>query len=187
MISTAIFDLETSGLEGDRGIILCGCVKSSIDGKMYTVRTDETNRKWKSGKRGDDSLTTKQIAAILVKHDVLVAHNGNFFDLPYLRTRLLRWNLPRLPDVKIVDPWRIAKNKLRLQYNSLGNIANFVGIKQEKTPLHMAVWMEAIFNGTKSAMDNIVDHCQKDVLVLEGVFNMVKPYIKLLDDRGSGL
>ena len=187
MISTAVFDLETSGLEGDHGIILCGCIKSSIDGRMHTIRTDDTNKKWKRGLRGDDRVTAKQIAEILAKHDVLVAHNGNFFDLPYLRTRLLRWGLPRLPEVKLVDPWRIARNKLRLKSNSLGNIANYVGIKQEKTPLHMSVWVDATFNGSRKAMNTIVEHCQKDVVVLEGVLNMVKPYIKILDDKGSGL
>jgi uncharacterized protein YprB with RNaseH-like and TPR domain len=187
VISTAIFDLETSDLAGDKGIILCGCIQSSTRKEMITIRTDDTNKKWKSGKRGDDSATAKQIADVLSKHDVLVAHNGTRFDLPFLRTRLARWGMPRLPDMKIVDPLSVAWRKLRMTRNSLGNIADHIGIKDRKTPLNMSVWMDAILNGSRKSMDLIVEHCVADVKVLAGVLELVKPYVKLLDDRGSAL
>jgi len=45
VISTAIFDLETTSLEGDRGIILCGSIQSSLHpGKIITIRTDAVLR-----------------------------------------------------------------------------------------------------------------------------------------------
>lgn len=187
MISTAIFDLETSDLSGDRGIILCACIKSSTKKKIITIRTDETNPKWKKGERGDDEATVTQIAKILADHDVLVAHNGTRFDMPFLRTRMLRWGLPRMPDLKIVDPCSIAWRKFKLTRNSLGNIGDYLGVKEKKTPLDMSLWMDAILNGSKSAMDMIVKHCVADIEVLAGILDLVKPYVKVLDDRGSAL
>lgn len=187
MISTAIFDLETSDLAGDRGIILCGCIKSSKQKKIITIRTDDTNPDWGTGKRGNDRETVKQIAEVLEDHDVLVAHNGSRFDMPFLRTRMARWKMRRLPDIKIVDPLSIAWRKLRLTRNSLGNIADHIGIEDKKTPLDMSVWMDAILNGTRASMNKIVEHCEADVVVLAGVLELVKPYVKLLDDKGSAL
>jgi uncharacterized protein YprB with RNaseH-like and TPR domain len=188
LISTAVFDLETSALEGDRGIILCACIESSREpGKIITIRSDETNPDWDSGKRGNDKETVKQVVAILKDHDVLVAHNGNRFDVPFLRTRLLRWDLARLPDIKLVDPCYIAFRKFRLRNNSLGVVADHVGVKDRKTPLDMSVWGDAILNGSRRAMNKIVEHCIADIKVLGGVLTAVKPYIKLLDDRGSGM
>ena len=188
LISTAIFDLETSALEGDRGIILCCSVESSDEpGKIVTIRTDETNPRWDEGKRGDDRETVKQIVKILSQHDVLVAHNGNRFDVPFLRTRLLRWGLKRFPDIKLVDPCYIAFRKFRLRNNSLAVVSDHVGVKDRKTPLDMSVWAKAILDGDKRAMNKIVEHCEADIRVLAGVLEVVKPYIKVLDDRGSGL
>jgi uncharacterized protein YprB with RNaseH-like and TPR domain len=179
--------LETSSLEADKGIILCAVIKSSITGKKTVIRTDDTNPQWKKGRRGFDDKTCELIAQELIKHDVLVAHNGNSFDVPYLRTRCLRWDLPTFPAMKIVDPMRIFFNKFRMGRNSLANISDYLGVKEKKTPLDMSIWMDAMQNGTRSSMDLIVKHCVADVDVLEAVLNKVKPFIKLLDDRGSGL
>lgn len=187
MISTAIFDLETSDLNGDRGIVLCGCVKSSKHRGIITVRSDETNPNWDRGKRANDKETVKRIAAILSDHDVVAAHNGVRFDLPFLRTRLARWGLPRLPDLKVVDPLNLAWRKLRLHRNTLASLQDHLGVSHVKTPLALSKWMEAILDGSRSAMDEIVAHCVADVKVLDAVLDLVKPYVKQLDDRGSGL
>lgn len=186
MVSTLILDLETSALEADRGIILCGVAKSSETG-FHTIRTDETNPKWKAGKRGDDSETVARLAGLVEEHDIVVAHYGRFFDVPFLRTRQLRWGMRPLKDVKLIDPFRIARNKFKLRSNGLASIADHVGLTDRKTPLYLSVWMEAILNGSKKAMDEIVEHCVADVNVLEGVLRIVKPFIRVLDSRGSDL
>lgn len=116
-----------------------------------------------------------------------MAHNGGRFDVPFLRTRLARWGMKRLPDIKLVDPCSIAWRKLRLRSNRLGAIADMIGVKDKKTPLDMSVWMDAILNGTRKSMDLIVEHCIADIKVLAGVTDLVRPYIKVLDDRGSSL
>jgi uncharacterized protein YprB with RNaseH-like and TPR domain len=187
VITTACFDLETSDLYADSGIILCAVVQSSTRRKPYVIRTDQTNKKWSAGLRGDDSATVKQVAEILADHDVLAAHNGSRFDLPFLRTRMARWGMKRLPDLKLVDPLSIAWRRLRLKSNRLGNVSDHLGIKDRKTPLDMSIWMDAVLNGSTSAMDKIVEHCVADVKVLAGVLDLVKPYVKILDDRGSSL
>ena len=188
MIDTAIFDLETSDLAGDRGIVLCAVIQSSRRKKPYVIRTDETNAKgWRAGQRGDDSKTVAQVCDILVDHDVLAAHNGTRFDVPFLRTRRLRWGMKPMPEVKIVDPLSIAWRKLRLRSNRLGAISDHLGIKDKKTPLDLSIWMDAILNGTRASMDLIVEHCVADVAVLAGVLNFVKPFIRVLDERGSAL
>lgn len=187
-ISTAVFDIETSDLEADRGVILCAVIKSSKREEPLILRIDETDRKsWKRGLRGHDRNLVRAIADELEDHDVLVAHNGMWFDLPFVRTRQLRWGQKRLPDMKVVDPFQVARRKFRLKSNGLGRIADYVGIKERKTPLDMSVWADAILNGTKASLDLIVEHCVADVEVLDGVLGFVKPYVRVLDDRGSAL
>lgn len=189
MISTLILDIETTDLEADRGVVLCACFESSTNpGKVSTLRNDHVNSKdWKRGVRGNDKELVKQINQLIRTHDVIVAHNGTKFDLPFLRTRALRWGLRPLMEPKIVDPLWIAWRKWKLRSNRLGAISDYLGIPDRKTPLDMSTWADAMLNGTKKSMDLIVTHCVADVKVLSGVLKHVKPFIKVLDDRGSAL
>ena len=188
MISTLILDLETTDLDADRAVILCASYESSEEpGEIQTIRQDKTNPAWKKGIRGDDRELVKQVCKLVRDHDVVVAHNGSRFDIPMLRTRALRWGLAPLREVKLVDPCSIAWRKFKLRSNSLGRIADFVGIRDKKTPLDMSLWMEATLNGDPKAMDKIVEHCEADIRVLRGILDFVKPFVKIIDDRGSSL
>lgn len=180
-----MFDLETSSLNANEGILLVACIKSSELG-MITLRIDETDEYyWSRGLRAHDNIIVQRTTDILAEHDVVVAHNGRWFDLPFLRTRLLAHKMGRMPDFKLVDPCTILRNKFRMKSNGLAAIIDHLGLRDRKTPLDMSVWVDATLNGSSKALDKIVKHCIQDVRALEGVFNAVKPYIKQLDDRGS--
>jgi uncharacterized protein YprB with RNaseH-like and TPR domain len=189
VISTLVLDRETTALEADRGVILCASYESSKEpGHIRTLRQDDPdiNPDWAT-KRGYDRELVKRIKALVMDHDVIVAHNGTRFDLPFLRTRCLRWHLAPLRDVKCVDPLQIAWRKFRLRSNTLGAVADYLGIEDRKTPLDMSVWASAYLDGDKRAMNKVVTHCEADIRVLSAVLPYVKPFIKVLDDRGSAL
>lgn len=188
MITTCVLDLETTDLNADRGVILCACYESSRKpGRIQTLRQDKLSKSWAKGDRGNDKELVKAIMKVVKDHDVIVAHNGSRFDLPMLRTRALRWGLKPLKEVKLVDPCSISWRKFRLRSNSLGSLADHLGIKAQKTPLHMSVWMDATLRGDKKAMNYIVEHCVADIKVLSAVLSFVKPFIKVLDEKGSAL
>ena len=188
MITTLCLDLETTDLDADRAVILCASFESSTEpGRVRTIRQDRTNPLWKKGIRGDDKELVKQVCKIVRDHDVIVAHNGARFDLPMLRTRALRWGLAPLKDGKLVDPCSIAWRKFKLRSNRLGAIADFVGIEDKKTPLDMSLWADVMLNGSVRGMNKIVEHCEADIRVLRGVLDFVKPFVKLIDERGSAI
>lgn len=188
-ISTLILDIEATDLEADRGVVLCACYESSErPGKVQVLRNDVVNaRDWRKGVRGNDKKIVKQINQLVRSHDVIVAHNGTRYDLPFLRTRALRWGLRPLLEPKIVDPLSIAWRKWKLRSNRLGAISSHLGIKDKKTPLDMSIWADAMLNGNKRSMNLIVEHCIADIKVLSGVLKHVKPFIKVFDERGSAL
>jgi uncharacterized protein YprB with RNaseH-like and TPR domain len=182
IITVASFDLECSSLNADFGIVLCGVVKPQ-DGEPIVFRGDELNKKWRS-KRSDDSALVKAIVGELGKYDILAAHNGLKFDVPYLRTRCARWGLSPVPRYKLIDPVLIARRSLKMSYNGLERIADFLGVNC-KTPVEGRLWLQASLDGDKEAMDKIVDHCVKDVEMLEYIIDAVKGYIPAFDSKGS--
>ena len=75
----------------------------------YSIRPSTT---------ANDKPVVRSLLDALNYYDVLIAHNGLKFDLPFIRTRLAKWNLKPLPEKKLIDPVQIARNKLRMSGNS---------------------------------------------------------------------
>lgn len=189
VIDTLLLDIETTDLNASCGVVLCGCYMSSRNsGEVVTLRNDDIARaQWKRGIRGDDRELVKTLNAVIRDHDVVVAHYGKFFDLPFLRTRALIHGLAPLHEMKVIDPWAVARRHFRFGRNRLDTISKALKSKHRKTPLDMEVWASAKLNGDRESMDLIVEHCVEDVHVLWEVLQAVKPFVRQLDDRGSGL
>jgi len=184
MITSACFDLETSSLNANFGVILVGVVKPA-DGEPKVFRADNLNKEWKT-KRSDDSAVVQAIRDELLQYDILVAHNGARYDIPFMRTRMALWGMGSFPSKKLVDPYQIARNRFRMSSNSLDSLSDLMGTKHKKTPVRGQLWMKAAMDGDRKAMQYITDHCIIDVLILEELVDKVKDYSSVFDNRGSG-
>jgi DNA polymerase III epsilon subunit-like protein len=180
-ISCCVFDLETTNLNADFGVVLCGVVLPA-DGEPKVFRADKYAT-WRRH-RSDDSQVVKAIVAELEKWDIWIAHNGQFFDVPFLRTRLALHRLPPLATAKLLDPCLLARRKLKMSFNSLERLASFLGVNT-KTEVDSQMWLKASLDGDKDAMTYIVDHCVQDVITLEKVVGAIKSYSSNLNGWGS--
>lgn len=185
MIRIASFDIETTSLNADFGIVLCAVIKPSdvkADAPII-VRGDVENKQWDS-ERSNDRATVDRIVKELDPFDILIAHNGVRFDLPFLRTRIAKHGLQPLRNFKIIDPVQVARLKLRMSGNSLERIADFLGVNT-KTTVDGSMWLKAALDGDREAMGYIVEHCVEDVLMLEKIVDAVKGYSSAYNSLGS--
>jgi uncharacterized protein YprB with RNaseH-like and TPR domain len=160
---------------------------SSGDGFLdlaRVFRADRLNRSWHK-RRSDDRAVLRGIVKELEQYDIWVAHNGQRFDVPFLRTRLLAWGLPALANKKLIDPVLLARNKLRMSFNSLEQVANHLGVNS-KTTVEPRQWLRAALDGDIRAMNYITEHCIQDVHVLERVIGALKAYSGTYNTYGSG-
>lgn len=183
-ITCCVFDLETSGLNADFGVVLCGVIKPA-GGEPRVFRADKINADWQT-RRSDDSAVLTAITEELSKYDIWVAHNGQWFDVPFLRTRLAKHGLPPLPQKKLIDTRQLARNKFRVAYNSLDCLATMLGVNS-KTPLDPETWAKASLDGCRRSMNAIVEHCVEDVKTLELVLDALKSYASGYNHWGSGV
>jgi DNA polymerase III epsilon subunit-like protein len=182
---SCVLDLECTNLSADFGVILCGVIKPD-QGDPIILRADQLNKNWKS-KRSDDSAVCKAIDEALSVYDIIIAHNGSWYDVPFLRSRLAHWGLPPFrTNFTLIDPLQLARNKLRQRFNGLEALAGFLRVEHKKTSVEGETWLKASLDGDKQAMDYIVEHCVADVYVLEEVFDKLRPYVTQLNSRGSG-
>src|ERR1044071_2378943 len=143
-IKQIVFDLETSGLDRAWGTTLVGCfLIHGLPGGpiMKTFRAD-TYAPWKRGERSNDSAMVKDIQAMLKKYGagaIAYAHNGERFDMRWLRTVSLKYRLDAWK-IKLVDPCSVAWKKYLVGRNSLDALADFLKLKHQKMHLSPDTW-----------------------------------------------
>lgn len=165
------FDIESSNLSANFGFMLSfgwkfqgektAKVISIADYPLY--ERDPTN----------DKELVKDAAEIISQADVVVGHFACYFDIPFINTRLLYHKLKPMPEVPLVDTWRICRGKLKLNSNRLDTISKFLEVKYEKTPVTGNHWVKAMA-GNKKSLKYIIQHNKYDVLVLEEVYNRIR-------------
>lgn len=181
---TGIFDLETSSLYANSGIVLCCCVKSYGHKDVTTIRADEFPS-WKK-RKSDNKDVVEAIMKKLDEYDILVAHNGQFFDKAWLNSACLKYGFyPELRYRKTVDPVQAARRHLRLARNSLASLIDYFDIQDDKSPIRFDNWLTASLDGDRKSMDYIVEHCRRDVIALDRVYDKLRTIIHKIDERGS--
>jgi uncharacterized protein YprB with RNaseH-like and TPR domain len=183
-LKTGIFDLETSSLFANTGIILCAQIKTYGHKEIKTIRADSFPN-WKT-KKSDNKAVVMAIMAALDDYDILVAHNGQYFDKAWLNSACLKYGLkPSLRWNKFVDPVLSARRHLRMARNSLVSLIDYFDLEESKTNLRFQNWLQASLDGDRKSMDVIVHHCKLDVITLEKVYDIMRPIIFKIDERGS--
>lgn len=176
------WDIEASSLVADFGIVFCVGFKEVGTGKpevMSLLDYEETDV------IKAEKLLLKDVSKRLLESDVWLTHFGTWFDIPFVNTRLIYHRLPILPpNYAHIDTWKISRNRLKLQNNRLASIQNFLQLKDEKNAIKPLMWVRAL-GGHKPSMRYIVDHCRRDVLVLEEAYERIKPLV--LDHPNRGL
>ncbi len=180
----AVLDIETTGLDASFGRILCGVTMFWSPNETRIRRADEHDS-WNTGRRASDKGLVEAILRDVEEADIVVAHNGTAFDIPFLRTRSIIHGLQPVHPKKILDPVWLARRVFRFHRNSLDAISNVLDLPDMKTRLLPRVWTAAMFDGDQAALDEIVKHCIADVRVLARVARKMAPYIKQIDAVGS--
>jgi len=144
--------------------IICVSYKWLGEDEVYNLNWD---------KEQSDHFLVEQFIETLNEADLIVAHNGDNFDLKWLRTRALYHRLKMLPSYKQFDTLKIARSKLYLNSNKLDYISKFLGF-EGKIKTEIGLWMNIVFKNDRTALQKMLDYCDEDVRQLENVYNEIK-------------
>lgn len=117
-----------------------------------------------------DKFLLEQFIPILDEADMIVAHNGDRYDLKFIKTRALKHNLKMLINYKQFDTLKVAKAKFMFNSNKLDYISKFLGA-EGKIPTEMKLWDDIILRKCPKALIQMLDYCDEDVRQLEVVYN----------------
>lgn len=166
-----IFDLECTSLKADFGTIITIGWKWLDDPEVHV---------WSGSPRSDRALV-RRFLPVWNQADVIVAYNGIRFDRPYFYAKLLEHGFEIPPNTPFVDPYFAAKSNLGISRKSLDNVARFLQLDVQKTPVDGRIWKQATHGSPaerSQALTYIAEHCRLDVLVLEAVYLRLRPLMR---------
>jgi uncharacterized protein YprB with RNaseH-like and TPR domain len=123
-----------------------------------------------------DKKMLERFVKIANTADELVGHNGDKFDLAWIRTRCLYHGIEMFPNYTTIDTLKVARSKFKFNSNKLNYIAKFLGIGQ-KIHTDFDLWKRIVLEKDKVAMDKMVKYCKMDVILLEKVYKHLSAHI----------
>jgi DNA polymerase elongation subunit (family B) len=108
----------------------------------------------------------------MAQADEIVGHNGDRFDIPWVRTRALYHGIDNVPRWKTLDTLKKSRANFKLPTNKLNDIGRYFGLG-EKIHNPPGLWQNVCF-GDGSRLQEMVEYCEQDVYLLEKVYNKIK-------------
>lgn len=162
--------------------IICVCYK-------WEGEDNVSHLTWDS--KQDDKRLLQKFLQVANHAEELVGHNGDKFDMRWIRGRCLYHGIEMFPKYTTIDTLKIART-MELNSYRLNYLGQFLGVG-EKINTEFGMWKDIVLNKDKEALNKMVEYCKQDVKLLEKVFVKMKNHynnkthygVVYKQDRGS--
>lgn len=124
----------------------------------------------------NDNLLIKELWKILDEADVVVAHNGDQFDVKKLNAAFVRHNLNAPSMYKTIDTKKVAKKYFRFDSNKLDDLGGYLGEGHKMSTGGFELWDRCI-EGDEVAWARMKRYNVQDIRLLERVYLRLRPFI----------
>jgi uncharacterized protein YprB with RNaseH-like and TPR domain len=176
-MNIGVFDIESTGLTGDFSCILCAVVKPYGRGKEQVFKIDLDKRDMLEAEK--DLLL--EFLPVLASFDGLAGYYSTRFDMPLIRTRCMFHGIPAPKKIKHFDAYFTIRRTVNPTTRRMDRINEINRLTDESLPekskLGVKEWTGATFRRDKESLDYIVEHCVKDVQVLESIIDKYMDFV----------
>lgn len=107
---------------------------------------------------------------------IVIAHNGDEFDLKKLNTRFFLAGYTKPSFYKSVDTLKVARDMFAFTFNKMDWINKLLGIGTKITTSWE--WWDEASNGNKKYLDMMLEYNKHDVNILEELYLRMRPWMK---------
>ena len=123
----------------------------------------------------DDKQLIKSLWKLIDKADIIIAHNGDGFDLPKINTRFLTHGLKPPTPYKTVDTLKIARKVFKFDSNKLDDLGRYLGVGRKLPHTGFHLW-KGCMSGDPAAWKLMKEYNGHDVELLEDVYEIMRPW-----------
>ena len=107
--------------------------------------------------------------------DIVIAHNGDRFDIPKINSRLLVHGHHQPSPYKTVDTLKAARKTFKFDSNKLDNIGRYLGLGRKLPHTGKDLWVGCM-NGDPKSLATMRRYNAQDCKLLEAVYHKIAPY-----------
>jgi DNA polymerase elongation subunit (family B) len=178
--TACVFDIETTALEAvGAGMVLVAVVKPMGDPKCRVFRIDRSGDEY-----GHEVNLLTKLFAELEKYSVVIGHNIEGYDFPFIKTRARVLGIPFNVHPFVYDTLKgFRRTKFRTVLNAIGKpsagldmVVDGYGHTQRKTKIYPRAWWASVWGSASDrsvAMTEMIEHCVRDVEMNEQIYHDV--------------
>jgi len=138
----------------------------------------------KDAKAGNDKQVVKALWELIDEADIIISHNGDNFDLPWVNGRFMMYDMLPPSPYQSIDTLKVTK-KMYFTSRKLDWLG-FQLVGDSKIKTSFALW-SGCMNGDQESLDNMVVYNRQDVQLLEEVYIKLRPWVKSHPNMGMYL
>lgn len=124
----------------------------------------------------DDLYLAKGLHALFNEAEVIIAQNGDAFDVKKVNARLLYHGLTPPSHYNTVDTLKVLRRTFGFSSNKLDDICDQLGIGRKHVHTGFDLW-ERCMNGERKAFEEMKVYNKKDIVLLEKLYLKVRPWM----------
>jgi uncharacterized protein YprB with RNaseH-like and TPR domain/predicted RNA-binding Zn-ribbon protein involved in translation (DUF1610 family) len=174
------FDIETSPLLGYSWRMHDSSLLKVIDSR----RVLSVAWKWQGKSVEVCSLRThteQQLLQVIYEQleaaDVVVSHNGDKFDHRVLSASFVKYGFQPIKPPVSVDTLKAARTYFSFTSNRLGDLGEYFGFGSKAQTGGVQLWLRCLA-GDDAAFRLMERYNKRDVVLLEKIYNKLKPWIR---------
>jgi hypothetical protein len=121
----------------------------------------------------NDFELVKKLREVLDSADLIIAHNGDRFDIPKARARLIYHHLPPPSPFKSYDTLLVAKRLFAFTSNKLNDLGVYLDVGEKVETGGFNLWLRCM-QGDKASWELMRKYNAQDTLLLKAVYDELK-------------
>lgn len=134
----------------------------------------------------DDSALVKSLWNLFDRADIILAHNGDKFDIKYSNGRFLKHDLPPPSYYRTIDTLKVSRSRFKLNSNKLNALGKLLEIGQKVETGGFHLWLGCM-KGDMSSWKLMRKYNKQDVDLLIAVYEKLKVWTKNHPNMAIGL
>jgi hypothetical protein len=124
----------------------------------------------------DDRPICESLHALLDEADMVVAHNGNKFDVKKVNARFILHGMEPPAPYRKIDTLIEARKNFAFTSNRLDALGDALGLGRKVDTGGFSLWSRCM-EGDDAAFEEMVDYNVQDIILLEEVYLKLRPWM----------
>lgn len=154
--------------------MLCWAAKWSGSREVITAALPDFPL-YKKDKENDREVV-KALWKLLDEADIVIAQNGDGFDIKKANARFIQHGLLPPTPYKTVDTLKVARRYFKFDSNKLNDLGKYLGVGQKIQTGGFTLW-KGCLQGDLKAWKKMIRYNVQDVILLEDVYLKLRPWM----------